>query len=526
MALMERVIGIETEYGINGSPYEVVGNYLSSEASHGNAQDSDRSIIDSIDSGPKEEASGGRRDWGWESGCDTMLGNGARFYVDLGHPEYSAAESSNPLDALLSDKAGEMILDTASNQGELAKIFKDNTDRSGNAYGTHENYFLRRISKRDFNKLGSFTTPFFATRPIFTGGGKVTFDYRSDRKTDFELRTMIRELRDLEGSTAAMSDTYQTALLALTQLQEGLREGDYRFEISQRASFFSELVGLQTTYDRPIINTRDEPLASDDYFRFHVINGDANMSECAGFLKLGTASLVMDLFEDGLTKKIKLDNPLETFHAVSRDLTFKERYAVNVDGNNNPLTAVGIQRLYHSLALENYGGRDPMTDQVLEMWGTTLDMIETGADSVTLTRQLDWPLKKALIDDMMESRGCNLGDERIGNVDLQYHQVGGNGIFNMLQSDGHVDRLLTDEQIIERVTNPPESTRAWARGQLIKRGIVEKCDWHRIRISDPKTELFFPNPLRGTKAELEGVFNSNPDNGNLIKELESRGYTI
>jgi hypothetical protein len=33
------------------------------------------------------------------------------------------------------------------------------------------------------------------------------------------------------------------------------------YQMSQRAEFFEEIVGLETTLKRPIVNTRDEPHA-------------------------------------------------------------------------------------------------------------------------------------------------------------------------------------------------------------------------------------------------------------------------
>ena len=63
------------------------------------------------------------------------------------------------------------------------------------------------------------------------------------------------------------------------------------FQISQRAEFFEEVVGLETTLKRPIVNTRDEPHADPQrYRRLHVIVGDANLSEVATFLKVGTTA--------------------------------------------------------------------------------------------------------------------------------------------------------------------------------------------------------------------------------------------
>jgi proteasome accessory factor A len=39
-----------------------------------------------------------------------VLTNGARYYVDHAHPEYSTPECSDPMQAVLFDKAGERIL--------------------------------------------------------------------------------------------------------------------------------------------------------------------------------------------------------------------------------------------------------------------------------------------------------------------------------------------------------------------------------------------------------------------------------
>ena len=72
------------------------------------------------------------------------------------------------------------------------------------------------------------------------------------------------------------------------------------YQISQRADFFSVVVSIDTMNRRPLINTRDEPHADPSrYRRFHVILGDANMSEWATAMKIGTTALVLDLIERG-----------------------------------------------------------------------------------------------------------------------------------------------------------------------------------------------------------------------------------
>ena len=72
------------------------------------------------------------------------------------------------------------------------------------------------------------------------------------------------------------------------------------FQLSQRADFFEEEVGLETTLKRPIVNTRDEPHADPGaYRRLHVIAGDANLSEKQILLKLGSTALVLAALEAG-----------------------------------------------------------------------------------------------------------------------------------------------------------------------------------------------------------------------------------
>ena len=95
------------------------------------------------------------------------------------------------------------------------------------------------------------------------------------------------------------------------------------FQISQRADFFEEEVGLETTLKRPIVNTRDEPHCdSQKYRRLHVIVGDANLSEVATFLKVGTTSLVLAMIEDDvLPADMALERPVASIKEVSWDLS-------------------------------------------------------------------------------------------------------------------------------------------------------------------------------------------------------------
>src|SRR5215475_3749452 len=132
------------------------------------------------------------------------------------------------------------------------QLYQNTTDNNGAPYCCHENYLMSRITP--FAEIVRYLTPFFVTRQVICGAGRV-------------------------GRGA-----------------DGREEG---FQISQRADFFEVEVGLETTLKRPIINTRDEPHADPEkYRRLHVIIGDANMSELATYLKLGTTALVLSMIED------------------------------------------------------------------------------------------------------------------------------------------------------------------------------------------------------------------------------------
>ncbi len=203
---------------------------------------------------------------------NAVLSNGARLYVDHAHPEYSGPECFDPLEGALHDKAGELAAVEAMRlaqptlpTGQVLKLYKNNSDGKGNSYGSHENYLLDRATP--FGQIVRHLTPFFVTRQIFTGSGKV-------------------------GS------------------ENGRPDVDY--QITQRADFFEEQVGLETTLKRPIVNTRDEPHGDPSkYRRLHVIIGDATQSEVQNFLKLGVTAIFLAAVEDGaLPDSFELDDPV------------------------------------------------------------------------------------------------------------------------------------------------------------------------------------------------------------------------
>src|SRR6266704_2243729 len=239
--------------------------------------------------------------------ANVILTNGARLYVDHAHPEYSTPEVTNPRDAVLWDKAGERVMAEAARRAATIPgsapihLYKNNTDNTGVSYGAHENYLMRR--QTPFADIVQFLTPFFVTRQIVCGSGRVGMG------------------------------------------QDGSQPG---FQISQRADFFEVEVGLETTLKRPIINTRDEPHAdADKYRRLHVIIGDANLSETATYLKVGTTALILDMIESGIRfDQLRLADPVRAVHAISHDPALKTTVEL---ANGRKFTGLDIQFAYHEL---------------------------------------------------------------------------------------------------------------------------------------------------------------------------------
>ena len=123
-----------------------------------------------------------RRVVSWGRSSNVFLRNGARLYLDVGsHPEYATPECDEIRQLVAHDKAGERILESLVNSAEArlreegiagqVYLFKNNTDSAGNSYGCHENYLVSRYG--EFGKLAEVLIPFFVSRQIFTGAGKV-----------------------------------------------------------------------------------------------------------------------------------------------------------------------------------------------------------------------------------------------------------------------------------------------------------------------------------------------------------------
>jgi proteasome accessory factor A len=416
--------------------------------------------------------------------ANVILTNGARLYVDHAHPEYSTPEVTNPRDVVLWDKAGERVMAEAARRAaripgtQPIQLYKNNTDGKGASYGAHENYLMDR--RTPFIDIIRGLVPFFVTRQVFAGAGRVGIG------------------------------------------TEGRTQG---FQISSRADFFEVEVGLETTLKRPIINTRDEPHANpDEYRRLHVIIGDANLAELSTYLKVGTTSLVLAMIEArALTEDLTIEEPVAALQAVSHDPSLTHLVRLR-DGRR--MTALDVQRAYLDQAaafVERTGETDAQTADVLRRWAGVLD--DLAADPMRLADQLDWPAKLRLLEGYRARDGLGWGDSRLQLVDLQYSDVRPDkGLYHRLVARGSMQRLLTDDEVTRAMVTPPGDTRAYFRGECLRRfpAQVAAASWDSVVFDLGRENLVrIPTmePLKGTRDHVGVLFESTSSAQELVDTI-------
>lgn len=369
--------------------------------------------------------------------ANVVLANGARLYVDHAHPEYSSPEALTPRDVVRWDRAGDRVAEECvralADSAEPVNLYKNNTDSKGSSYGAHENYLVRR--EVDFDELAAALLPFFTTRQILCGAGRVGIGRNAERPG---------------------------------------------YQISSRADFFEEQIGLETTLRRPIVNTRDEPHADGTRWRrLHVIIGDATLAEPATLVRFGSTALVLSLIEAGACPQLELADPVAALQAVSHDLTLSAELPL-ADGT--ALTALQIQRLYWEAAADAAGPTpDAHTAEVLAEWDRFLTSL--ARDPMELAADIDWVAKLALLESYRSRGELDWDSPQLALIDVQYSDVRREkGLFHRLEAAGRIRRLTTDAQVEDAVARAPEDTRAFLRGGVVERfaPAVAAASWESI----------------------------------------------
>jgi len=413
-----------------------------------------------------------RRVVSWGRSSNVFLRNGARLYLDVGsHPEYATPECDNVTELVTHDKAGERILEGLLVDAERrlheegiagdVYLFKNNTDSAGNSYGCHENYLVARHG--EFSRLADILIPFLVTRQLLCGAGKV--------------------LQTPRGAV---------------------------FCVSQRAEHIWEGVSSATTRSRPIINTRDEPHAdAERYRRLHVIVGDSNMSETTMLLKVGATDLVLRMIEAGtVMRDLTLENPIRAIREVSHDITGRRKVRL---ASGREASALEVQREYYEKALdfcERRGIRTGTVEQVLELWGRTLDSIEA-EDLDRIGTEIDWVMKYKLIERYRAKHNMTMSHPRVAQIDLAYHDIHRRrGLYYLLEKKGQATRICNDLKIFEGKSVPPQTTRARLRGDFIRRAQEQRrdftVDWVHLKLNDQaQRTVLCKDPFRSVDDRVE-----------------------
>jgi proteasome accessory factor A len=407
----------------------------------------------------------------WGRSSNVFLENGARLYLDVGsHPEYATPECDKVLDLVAHDKAGERILEAllaAAQQrlhdegisGEVF-LFKNNTDSAGNSYGCHENYLVAR--QGEFARMADVLIPFFVTRQIYSGAGKV-----------------------LHGPRGA------------------------QFCLSQRAEHIWEGVSSATTRSRPIINTRDEPHADAERFRrLHVIVGDSNMSEWTNFMKVGITDLVLRMVEENtVMRDLTLENPIRAIREISHDITCRKKVRL---ANGRELSAIEIQAEYYERTAKfiEWRGADDLSTQLLSEWRGALDALSGGSPE-DLGDRVDWVAKYLLIERYREKHSLPLSSARVALMDLAFHDVNRErGLYYVLERRNRMKRAADERGIQRAMREPPQSTRAKLRGEFIRQAKQRRrdytVDWVHLKLNDQaQRTVLCKDPFKSVDERVE-----------------------
>ncbi|MEX2659670.1 MAG: depupylase/deamidase Dop [Acidimicrobiales bacterium] len=491
---IRKVCGVETEYGIvlrgagESNPIAASSMLINAYV----ASLSRKVSWDFEDESPGNDARGFQAEGSLPPEVEThlvnaVLTNGARYYVDHAHPECSTPECSDAREVAVWDRAAEQILIASMAAagallpaGQEIIVHKNNSDGKGNSYGCHENYLMDRSVP--FGRIVSGIMPFFVTRQLFTGAGKV-------------------------GTEAA-----------------GLTSADVPYQLSSRADFFEEEVGLETTLKRPLVNTRDEPHCdAQKYRRLHVIVGDANMSEVATYLKVGTTAIVLAMIEDDdLPRDLSLAAPVAALRRVSYDVSLGLVLDL-ADGSR--MTALDLQWQYldyakkwaESRGLDAVGGY--VGADVLLRWESTLEALETDPDSLATT--VDWIAKRKLLTAYAERDGLSWDSPKLAALDLQYHDLRPE---RCLAARLGLERISIDAEVANAVTQPPTTTRAYFRGKCLQRfaSSIVAANWDSLVFDiggDPLRRVPMMEPLKGTAAMVDDLLESCATPAELLDRL-------
>ncbi len=498
---IEKIVGIETEYGIAGGPG---GDpiFASTLIVNAYAQLVKSSIRWDFEGEHPDVDARGQKGLNQfapaveRTVANTVLTNGARLYVDHAHPEYSSPECRSPLAATQYDVAGEKIMlqaQRAANetlgQNEQIRLYKNNSDGKGNSYGTHENFLVSRTVP--FTEIVRAMLPHFVSRQLLFGAGKV----------------------------GAETDTGRFA--------------NPHFQLSQRAEFFEEVVGLETTMKRPIVNTRDEPHADAGRFRrLHIINGDANLSQVATFVKVGSTALLLGALEEYGCEAFPSPptSPVAAIRSFAQDLSWVDKTCPSVYVHTESGARFSSWEYQNELWLlaqryvEDTGAalvaKHSEVVLLMTQWRELIDGLRK--DSTIVANRIDWIAKYRMVAGFRERYGLDWNSAKLAAIALQYHDIVPE---KSLARMAKLFELITPEMANQAITEAPTDTRAYFRGESVRRysNEIASANWDSIVFQSPEGTLQrvpMMDPTRGTMELTSSLFGECSTATELLERLE------
>jgi len=472
---MDRIVGIETEYGC----------LLSEEEPHVNSEVWPAKVKNYL----FRSAQAGTidlhyRDYEEPPGNGGFLLNGGRLYLDMGHIEYASPECLHLRDLVAYDLAGDELLQSslaALGAAGRVSFIKNNVDHhTGATFGCHENYLMKREAQFTPPILGTLLT-FLATRQVFTGAGRV--GQANPLAFDFEPPPQEKQVN---------------------------------FQLSQRADHIVNDIYQWVQFNRAIINARDEPLADyRKYRRLHLLIGDSNMSPFATALKIGTTACVLSLLEEGrLPRNLVLTDAVQSTRDISRDST--GRWIVDLE-NGKTIGALDVQWQFYDLAQKHLRETAPKafgaeTDWLLESWSFVLEALEQNPQS--LIGGVDWITKKWLLETFIESEGLTWDDPWLQSVDLEYHNIDpARGLFFGVTPGKRIGEWNNSVRRSDATRTPPSNTRASGRACAVasfqQRNQSYVINWDSIAC-DSRDFLVMGDPFKTYNEEVAKFLTARP----------------
>jgi proteasome accessory factor A len=207
---------------------------------------------------------------------------------------------------------------------------------------------------------------------------------------------------------------------------------------------------------------------------------------------------------------------------VSHDPTLQHRLELR---GGRRLTAVQLQWEFLEAASRlAEADSDQATKEILTEWERVLQALEQ--NPLSLAEDLAWVAKYSLMQQYRRRDGSDWDSPRLHLIDLQYADVDPDrGVALQLEAKGRLRRLTNPADVERAVATPPADTRAWFRGECMRRYPTEvaAAGWDSVvfDIAGRHALQRVPtmDPLRGTRSHVGPLLDASPTAADLVAVL-------